>query len=255
MKFKVLGCSGGIGGKDDRTTAFLVDDDILIDCGTGVGSLALDDLARIDHVFLTHAHLDHIASLPLLVDSVGEARGVPLTVYAAEETIRILRTHIFNWLIWPDFTAIPNCIRPYLRFQTIRVGEPVDLDGRRITPHVAYHTVSAVSYCLDSGQGQLFFTGDTMYSEELVAAINSQAELRHLLIESAFCDEQHNLALASGHLCPSLLAAVLDEIDVMPDIHICHLKPGAENRVIEQIRERVGHLSLSKLSQGVVLEF
>ncbi len=255
MKFKVLGCSGGIGGKDDRTTAFLVDDDILIDCGTGVGALTLDELTRIDHVFLTHAHLDHIAALPLLVDSAGEARGVPLTVYAAEETIRILRTHVFNWLIWPDFTVIPNCIQPYLRFQPIQLEQSVRLGGRTVTPHVAHHTVPSVSYSLDSGQGQLFFTGDTMYSEELVAAINRQSNLRHLLIESAFSDEQHALALASGHLCPSLLATLIEEIQTSPDIHVCHLKPGAESRVLAQIKERLGHLNLSKLCQGQVFEF
>jgi len=255
MKFKVLGCSGGIGGRDDWTTAFLVDDDILIDCGTGVASLTLDELVRIDHVFLTHAHLDHISSLPLLVDSVGDARGVPLTVYATEETIRILRTHIFNWLIWPDFTAIPNCAQPFLRFQPIHVDQSVELDGRRITPHVAHHTIPAVSYSLDSGDGQLFFTGDTMYSEALIASINRQPNLRHLLIEAAFPDEQHALALASGHLCPSLLAEVLKDLTTLPDIHVCHLKPGSEQRVIEQLRERIGHLQLGTLQHGQEFEF
>ena len=61
MKFRVLGCSGGIGGRNARTTAFLVDDDILIDGGTGVGELEYEELLRINHIFVTHAHLDHIA--------------------------------------------------------------------------------------------------------------------------------------------------------------------------------------------------
>lgn len=64
MQISVLGCSGGIGG-DSRTTALLLDGDVLLDCGTGVGELALADLLRIDHVFLTHAHLDHVALLPM----------------------------------------------------------------------------------------------------------------------------------------------------------------------------------------------
>jgi len=108
MKLKVLGCSGGIGGSRTRTTSFLVDDDVLIDCGTGVGDMEFDELVKVDHVFITHSHMDHIASIPLMVDSVGEARNVPLTVYATVETIRILRAHIFNWLVWPDFTSIPD---------------------------------------------------------------------------------------------------------------------------------------------------
>jgi hypothetical protein len=77
MKLRVLGCSGGIGGiggRHLRTSSFLVDHDILIDAGTGVAELSVSELAGIDHVFLTHAHLDHIASLPLMIDTVADLR-------------------------------------------------------------------------------------------------------------------------------------------------------------------------------------
>src|SRR6478672_3750354 len=107
MKVRVLGCSGGIGGSL-RTTSLLVDDDILVDAGTGVGDLTLEGLARIDHVFVTHSHLDHIACIPFLVDTTCWMRRNPITVYALRETIEALKAHIFNWKIWPDFTQIPN---------------------------------------------------------------------------------------------------------------------------------------------------
>ncbi|THF61676.1 3',5'-cyclic-nucleotide phosphodiesterase [Pseudothauera rhizosphaerae] len=255
MELTVLGCSGGIGGARSRTTGFLVDGDILLDCGTGVGDLELDALRAIDHVFVTHAHLDHIASIPLLVDSVGEARHFPLTVYGTPETIRILRSHIFNWLIWPDFTAIPNRHRPYLRFQSIKVGERVRLGGRAITSVPAHHTVPAVGYCLDSGAGQLLYTGDTTYSKPLIAAINQQPALRHLIVETAFPDEQHGLALASRHLCPNLLAAMLDEITVSPQVHVSHLKPGVGERIMAQLDGYRGRLRPRALEQGQVLAF
>ena len=48
MTLRVLGCSGSI-ASGCKTTAFLLDDDVLIDAGTGVGDLPLDALARIDH--------------------------------------------------------------------------------------------------------------------------------------------------------------------------------------------------------------
>ena len=47
MHIRVLGCSGAI-GKDCRTTSFLLDDNVLVDAGTGVGDLTLDELRRID---------------------------------------------------------------------------------------------------------------------------------------------------------------------------------------------------------------
>jgi 3',5'-cyclic-nucleotide phosphodiesterase len=255
MKLKVLGCSGGIGGSQSRTTSFLVDDDVLLDCGTGVGDLPLAVLKRIDHVFLTHAHLDHIAALPLMIDSVGELREKPVVVHATPETIRILHSHIFNWLIWPDFSAIPDHARPFMRFQPIGVGECVNLDGRGITALPARHTVPAVAYRLDSGEGQLVFSGDTAYYPELVAEINRCANLRHLILETAFAEEQHGLAVASRHLCPSMSRTMLDEINGAPAVHISHLKPGGSERIMEQLRAAGSALAVRRLDQGDVLAF
>jgi phosphoribosyl 1,2-cyclic phosphodiesterase len=76
MKLRILGCSGGISASL-RTTAMLLDDDVLIDAGTGVGDLALDEMVRIDHIFVTHSHLDHICCIPFLVDTVGYRRKTP----------------------------------------------------------------------------------------------------------------------------------------------------------------------------------
>jgi len=255
MKLTVLGCSGGIGGASARTTAFLVDDDVLVDCGTGVGDLELDALKRIDHIFITHSHLDHIASIPLLVDSVGDGRGYPLTVYATPETLRILRSHIFNWLVWPDFSSIPDRQRPFMRFQPMLLGESVSLGGRVFTALPAHHTVPAVSYCIDSGQAQLLYSGDTAYCPELVEAINALPALRHLIVETAFPDEQRGLAMASRHLCPGMLATMLSELSVAPEVYISHLKPGMGERILQQIESHGGRLRPQALVQGQVIEF
>ena len=107
MKLRILGCSGGIGG-NLRTTSLLLDHDVLIDAGTGVGDLSLAEMCAINHVFVTHSHLDHIACLPLLIDSVGFMRDQPLVIHATDETLAILKEHVFNWEIWPDFTEIPK---------------------------------------------------------------------------------------------------------------------------------------------------
>jgi ribonuclease BN (tRNA processing enzyme) len=120
MKLRVLGCSGGIGGRHLRTTSLLVDHDILIDAGTGVADLTIAELAMVDHVFLTHTHLDHIASLPLMIDTVGDRRSTPLTVYGTEAVLTILRNHIFNWAIWPDFSVIPSRENAIMRYQGFR---------------------------------------------------------------------------------------------------------------------------------------
>src|SRR5262245_13133766 len=104
MKLTILGCSGGI-SSGLRTTSMLLGEDVLIDAGTGVGDLSIEALAKIDHVFVTHSHLDHICSIPFLVDTVGQMRNQPLTVHGIKPTVDALRSHIFNNRIWPDFSV------------------------------------------------------------------------------------------------------------------------------------------------------
>ena len=254
MKLRVLGCSGGIGG-DLRTTSLLIDQDILIDAGTGVGDLGLGELALIDHVFLTHSHLDHILCIPLLLDSVAGLRASPLTVYATAETIEILQLHIFNWKVWPDFCKIPDPQKPYMRYQAISVGEPVILNGRAITPLSAHHVVPAVGYQLDSGSSSLVVSGDTSTQEHFWEQINRIENLKHLIIETAFPNEEKELAVLSKHLCPSLLAEELAKLQGKPIIYISHLKPGACETTMRQISECVQNFSPKMLMHGQVIEF
>ncbi len=256
MKVRVMGCSGGIGGRHQRTTALLVDDDVLIDAGTGVGDLEFDELLRIDHVFVTHAHLDHIAMIPLLVDTVGEARSMPIVVHGSPETLRILRSHIFNWLVWPDFSSIPDRGNPFLRFQEMHTGETANLGGgRSMTALPALHTVPAVAYQVSGAGGSLVFSGDTAYSEPLIAAINDIPDLRYLLVETAFPDALHDLALASRHLCPSLLALFLDRIKANPEVWITHLKPSRAQTTLDEIANYRGRFTPQALYNGLEFVF
>ena len=253
MKLRILGCSGGIGGTL-RTTAMLLDEDILIDAGTGVGDLSIDALSRIDHVFLTHSHLDHVTSIPFLVDTAGWMRDKPLTVYAIEPTIEILRQHLFNWKLWPDFTQIPEPAKPFLRYQAISIGATVSLGNRKITPLPANHVVPAVGFRIDSGDASLVFTGDTTTNDALWKVVNQIENLRYLLIETAFCNREKDLAVASKHLCPSLLAAELKKFTRQADIYITHLKPGEVELTMREIQESAGQWSPRMLENNHVFE-
>jgi ribonuclease BN (tRNA processing enzyme) len=185
MKLRVLGCSGGIGARA-RTTSFLLDSDILIDAGTGVEDLTVEELAGIDHVFLTHSHLDHIAALPLLVDSVGHLRKKPIIVHALPDTIAALRAHIFNWVIWPDFTEIPHYDEPYMMFEPLAVGATIEVSGRRIKALPANHTVPALGFQFSNTAGSIVFSGDTSPNDTFWQVVNSISDLRYLIIETAY---------------------------------------------------------------------
>lgn len=255
MIVKVLGCSGGIGGRHVHTTALLVDTDILLDAGTGVGELSMAELAMVDHVFLTHSHLDHICCLPLMVDTVGEMRNKPLVVHATRATEEILRSHIFNWAVWPDFTIIPDANRPFLRFETMEEGETVEIHGRRITALPARHTVPAVGYQIDSGRGSLVFTGDTTINDDFWRAVNAIPTLRYLIIETAFSNSERKLAELSKHLCPSMLADELQKLQSRPELFITHLKPGHVELTMREIAEQIGQYKPRMLQNNHCFEF
>lgn len=256
MKVRILGCSGGVGGAKITTTSLLVDHDILIDAGTGAAQLSLEELTRIDHIFLTHAHLDHIAHLPLIIDSVGDKRHHPLNVYATTQTIAILKEHIFNWKIWPDFTHIPSRSHPFLVFHRMLVGESIRLAPHRtFTALPANHTVPAVGYQLTSEKANFVFTGDTTTCDELWQVVNTIPHLKTLIIESAFPDHEKNLAIVSKHLCPSLLEIELGKLTLFPDIFITHAKPGQFDNIKASIAHFKGPHKPQMLLNNQVFEF
>ncbi|MBE0614776.1 MAG: 3',5'-cyclic-nucleotide phosphodiesterase [Burkholderiales bacterium] len=255
MKLRVLGCSGGIGGRHMRTTSLLLDNDILIDAGTGVGDISLAELMLIDHIFITHSHLDHVCSIPFLVDTVGGMRNKPLTVHATEPTLEIIRNHIFNWSIWPDFTQIPTPSKPFMRYEALTLGETVEINGRKITSLPANHVVPSVGYHLDSGQASLVFTGDTTTHDPLWVAVNKITNLRYLIIEVAFCNRERELAMAAKHFCPSLLAEELTKLERSADIFITHLKPGEIELTMQEVEDCAGQYKPRMLQINQVFDF
>ena len=253
MKLRILGCSGGIGG-DLRTTSILLDHDVLIDAGTGVGDLAIGELALIDHIFVTHSHMDHVTSIPFMLDTVGWMRETPLTLHATPETIKILKDHLFNWKLWPDFAQIPDPKNPALRYEPMMLGVPVVLGSRKITALPANHVVPAVGFQIDSGKQSLVFTGDTTTSDALWREVNAITNLRYLIVETALSDRERELAVASKHLCPSLLAEELQKLKLFPEVYITHLKPREADLIMEEIGACVTERRPQMLKMNQVFE-
>lgn len=254
MQIRVLGCSGGIGG-DRHTTALLLDDDILIDAGSGVTRLTLDELARVDHVFITHSHMDHILGLPLLLDSVGAERGRPVTVHGLPEVLQILMDHIFNWRIWPDFARIPSPHAPFLAYQTLQPGQAVTLDTRSVTPIPAHHVVPACGYLLRGEGGGLLFSGDTASHEALWTLAGSTPDLRHLIVETSFPNALEDLARASLHYHPRALAEDLSAFRPDIPVWITHLKPGSERLIMDELHAALPGRQVEALREEQVFRF
>ncbi|SNS99579.1 Phosphoribosyl 1,2-cyclic phosphodiesterase [Noviherbaspirillum humi] len=254
MKLRVLGCGGGIGGRQPLTTSLLVDDDILIDAGSGVGTLDIDALARIDHVFLTHGHLDHVAFLALLVDAVRGVRRGPVTVHASQKVTAMLKQSLFNWALWPDFGEIPNGDGPTMQWAPFTPGDEVEIGGRSIRSHEVNHAPGSVGYQVCSGDAGFLFTGDLMSTPSLWAAVAGDARLSRVLVECSVPNAEAELALLARHHCPDTL---LRDIRAMPPevaFFITHLKPGMEDQIMAELNG-AGQRRFSALACGDEFEF
>ena len=239
MLIRVLGCSGAIAA-GCKTTSFLLDGSVLIDAGTGVGDLSLEELARIDHILISHSHLDHVLAIGLLADSVLRLRQAqrrsPIQVHALPETLAALSDHIFNGVIWPDFTRLPSADAPLLQYQPFAVGEVLRLGEHRVEVLSALHTVPAVGFAVDGGEaaGWWVYTGDTGPNPALWQRVRGM-KVAHLVIETAFSDEEHQLARISRHLCPTALREELAQLLGSVQVHITHIKPGELAAVMDEI--------------------
>ena len=240
MIVHVLGCSGSIAA-GARTTSFLLDDDVLVDAGTGVGDLPLEAMAKIDHIFVSHSHLDHVLAIGLLADSVMRTRSAanrpPVQVHALPETLDALRTHIFNGVIWPDFTRLPSREQPMLALVPFAVGDVLEVAGKTVEVLPAVHTVPTCGFAAratGSDAGWWVFTGDTGPNPALWQRLATM-EVATLVIETAFGDEERELARVSRHLCPATLAVELAQLSGSVDVRITHVKPGEEGAVMSEI--------------------
>lgn len=251
MRIRVLGSSGGI-GKGHKTTSFLLDDDILLDAGTGVGELTLEEMQKIRYVFLTHSHLDHISHLTFLLDTLFNHLKQPIQVYAQQETINTIKSHVFNWSVWPDFSVLPDENNPVVKFFAMEAGESKQLHGRTVAMHKANHTIAAVAISVTEEGKSFAFSGDTTTNDTIWEGLNQLEDLQLLFVESAFSDEQIELSRIAKHYCPSLLAQDLIKLRHQPRICISHTMPIDEGDIMRQCRQAMPERELSLLSSDQI---
>jgi ribonuclease BN (tRNA processing enzyme) len=251
MKLRVLG-SAGAEFPDFRPPAFLIDETLLLDAGTIGAVLTEEEQGRLRHIFVTHAHLDHIRGIPALADNVIiKSLRHTVLVYAPAQVIDAMRQHLFNGVIWPDFTRLPSPEQPVISYDTVHPGRPLKVNGYTVTPIEVDHTVPAVGYCLESGGKKLVYTGDTGPTEQIWQYASGADAL---IVEVSFPNDQQSLALLTKHLCSSLLIKELVKIPVMPArILITHPKPQYFNQIKQEI-EALGLKNVELLRDGSVYE-
>lgn len=237
MKFKVLG-SYGARLPGQGTTSFLVNDNLLVDAGTVTWLLSLEEQICIDDVLLTHVHLDHIVDLAFLADNVLPFRERSIRVWAPAEVLEGAHKHLFNNVLWPDFTAIKVGQEPVLKFCPLAESGVTEISGVSVRWRPTNHTVFTAGYLLEDNGRSLLLSGDTGPTEAIWQLGHQAAGLKAALAEVSFPNRMEKLALASGHLTPKLLATELSKLN-RPDVPIWvfHMKPQFLDELIAELKE------------------
>jgi ribonuclease BN (tRNA processing enzyme) len=254
MELRVLGCSGGIGGAGRRTTSFLLGDEVLIDAGSGVADLELNELAKIRHIFLTHSHMDHIHTIPLMIDSIFDCLPQPVVIHALPQTIKALQEHIFNDIIWPDFSALPSEEFPVMVYEAMKPGERKAVGDMHFSMIPVNHLVPTVAYVVEYPGGTFCFSGDTTSNDTLWQGLNELDRLDHLVVESAFSNAEQAMCEKSRHYCPQLLADDLKKLKHNPHVYLTHAKPGEEEMIFQECCQLITDRPLSHLSGSQILK-
>jgi len=253
MELRILGCSGGE-AEGERLTGLLVNKSVAIDAGSLTGALTVPEQIKIRHVFISHSHLDHICTLPFFTKNVFGHVEESVEIHALPETLDVLRRHLFNDELWPDFSVIPTPDKPTIRYTEVEPEQVYAVEGLSITPIRVNHLVPCVGYKVDDGKDAFIFTSDTTVTDRIWEVANATSNLRLLITEASFPNDQEWLAEASKHLTPAMLGRELKKLKKDVPVGIYHLTPGDKAEMLPEILGlKDGRVKL--LEQNAVFRF
>jgi cAMP phosphodiesterase len=248
MKLRVLGAFGGE-GLGHRPSAFLINDRTLIDGGTVTGALSVPEQLSIEHALVSHAHLDHIAGLVYLTETLGFCEtGAAVTIASIDPVVTTLRSGVFNNILWPDFTKIPHADVPVVKYRTLAEDVEQRLGDLWVTPVMVSHTVPTTGFIVHDGSTGLIYSADTGPTDALWEAARGLQGLRAIILECAFPNRLGPLAEIARHLTPALIRRELDKLPADVPVWIFHVKPQFHEEVAEEI-DRLGTSRVSLLEQ------
>jgi ribonuclease BN (tRNA processing enzyme) len=248
MKIRVLGAYGAE-GLAQRPSAFLVNDRLLIDGGTVGGALASGEQLAIEHALVSHSHLDHIAGLAYLTETLALcAAERPLTIASMDPVVTALRTSIFNDIVWPDFTKLPSPTAPVLQFQPLREDVEQRLGDVWVMPVAVSHSVPTSGFIVHDGRSGFVYSGDTGPTDALWKAARDVSGLGAVILECAFPNRMAALADIARHMTPALIRRELDKIPADVPVMIFHVKPQFYDEIGEELGE-VGGARITMLEQ------
>jgi ribonuclease BN (tRNA processing enzyme) len=223
-------------GQGSFLTSYVIDDVIAIDAG-GLGLVGeLKDQFQIRDIFLTHSHMDHIASLPIFLETVFQSSDRCVTLHAGATTLESLRQDVFNDRVWPDFIAMSEKGLPFVRVEELKPGNPVEVAGLRLMPIAVDHVVPTFGFLVEAAGVTVAIPSDTGPTESFWRAASEAANLKAVFLEASFPNSMANLAVVSKHLTPSMFDGEIRKLARPVTLIAVHIKARFYDEVVAELQ-------------------
>jgi ribonuclease BN (tRNA processing enzyme) len=247
MKVQLLGSSLGNSAEHQYVSSFLINRTVAIDAGCVGFHGTPQEQEAIRHVFLTHSHSDHTASLPIFVENAWTPSGECPRVYGSPKTLDTVQRHIFNDVVWPDFVALSKNMPPFLQLCALQPEVQVEADGLRIIPVPVDHLIPTFGYVIADHHGAVIVAGDTGPTERLWEVAHQTAGLRAVFLEACFPNAMKRLAETSCHLTPEMFGSEVAKMPAAVRVVAVHIKVRYREEVIRELNA----LGLPNLEIGI----
>ena len=215
--------------------SYLINDCVAIDAGS-IGFAPLPVQRAIQHVFLSHAHLDHVASLPIFLDNVYKPGPEAVSLYAGKPTWDALQQHLFNDVVWPDFVRLSLSESPFFHFQPIESGVAVSAAGLTIHPVSLDHVISTLGFIIDDGTSAVAIVSDTSPTDRIWEVARSLPHLKAVFLEASFPNSLQWLADKANHLTSKTFAAEVIKSGLHVPFYAMHIKPAFQEMIVAELR-------------------
>lgn len=241
MKFQLLPSTfdeNGCASPKQHLACFVIDDLVAIDAGSLAMASNSIQKEQIRDIVLTHAHLDHIAGLPLFVDDLFAALTEPIRVHATSEVIEVLERDVFNWDVYPRFSELKNEFGAVLEYRPFEIGEEFSVKHLSFKSATVNHKVPTVGFIVSDEKKTFALSGDTAEMNDFWEAVNKEENLNAILIECAFPNELKDIAHDAHHLTPfTLKKEITKSVHKNPPIFIINMKPTYRDEIVKQIAD------------------
>jgi cAMP phosphodiesterase len=235
MKIQVLGGHGGL-ARGCMTTSFLIDDTLLIDAGAVAAALSVESQCLIDHILISHCHLDHIKDLAFICDNCFGLKTQPFQVHTHHTVKQIIFDHLLNDVVWPDFSKIPSVEKPTIRIEGVEPERTFRAGGFEITPVPVNHPLDAMGFIIEKDNSAVLFTLDTAATSRIWEIASKFKNLKAIFTEVSFPNNLQKVADLSHHHTPQ---SFLKEVSKMPKdipIILTHLKPNYREEIMAELK-------------------